>query len=405
MKLHTLHDIKILKGKRVLLRVDFNVPLKNGSGLRRHSLLLVSDDTRIQESLPTITHLQKEGARVIIATHLGRPDGKPSPEFRLDPVAKHLEKLLGTDVVKLDDCIGKKVEVAISNMKDGDVLMLENMRFHAEEELNDPAFSQALASLADLFVNEAFGASHRAHSSVCGVAKFLPAYAGLLMEKEISALSPLLHHPHKPLTLIIGGAKIDTKIGLLKNFLDIADTILIGGGLANTFLASEGFNIGASFYEEQKVEVARDIVGEAELKGKKILIPEDVVVADEIGETVETAIVPVEDVEGHMKILDIGEKTRRKFIEEIEKSRTIIWNGPLGLYEFTPFASGTKEIAKAISILHGKATTVIGGGDTIDALHRAGIDSKQFTHISTGGGAMLEFLEGKKLPGIEALKR
>lgn len=394
--LRTLKQIKNIKGKHVLLRVDFNVPIdKTG----------VTDDTRIRETLPTIKFLLKKSAKVIVITHLGRPEGKIVDGLKLDSVASSLQKLLKKKVHKLHNCIGKPVETAIKKMKTGEVILLENIRFHPEEEKCDPKFSKELAELGDIFVNDAFAACHRAHASTYGISKYLPSYAGFLVENELKHLSPLLKNVKKPLTIIVGGAKVNTKIGLLKSFFKKADYILIGGALANTFLAAQGFDVGKSLYEKDKIELARELLMSADKKGQKIVLPEDVIVADIITEYAKTLDLPLEDIEGNMKILDIGSRTRKTFTDIIAKSKTIIWNGPMGLYEFTPFCSGTRTIANALSLLGRKAKTYLGGGDTIDALSRCNIPRKKFTFVSTGGGAMLEFLEGKKLPGIEALTK
>lgn len=397
--LRTLRHLKFLRNRRVILRVDFNVPIdKRG----------VTDDTRIRETLPTIKFLLKKGAKVIVITHLGRPEGHVVDSLKLDLVAGRVQKLLKKKAVKLHNCVGKSVEAAVKKMKPGDIVLLENIRFHPEEEACAPSFTKALANLGEIFVNDAFAACHRKHASTAGVAKYLPAYAGFLIEKEIKHLSPLLKNPKKPITLIVGGAKVDTKIGLLKNFMDKTETILIGGALANTFLAAEGFDIGKSLYEKNKVDAARELLMLAEKRGVRVELPSDVVVADFATEYAKTVDLPLEDVEGNMKILDIGSRTRARFINIIKKSRTVIWNGPLGLYEFTPFASGTKMIAEALAgqaKLKGKVGSYLGGGDTLDALKRLGIPVKKFTFVSTGGGAMLEFLEGRKLPGIEVLMK
>lgn len=394
--LRTLKDLKNIKGKRVLVRVDFNVPIdKRG----------VTDDTRIRETLPTLKFLLKKGAKVIVMTHLGRPEGKVVDSLKLDAVAKALQKILKKKVHKLLNCVGPSVTPTINKMKPGEVVLLENVRFHPEEEACEPKFTKQLASLGDIFVNDAFAACHRKHASTAGIAKYLPAYAGLLVEREIKFLSPLLKKMPRPCTLVVGGAKIDTKIGLIKNFFGKADTILIGGALANTFLAAEGYDIGKSLYEANKIDVARDILMLAEKRGQKIVIPDDVIVADIATEYAKTADLPLEDIEGDMKILDIGTQTQEQYADILKSSKTIIWNGPMGLYEFTPFASGTKTIAKTLAGLKGKAKTYIGGGDTIDGLKRCGFSTQKFTFVSTGGGAMLEFLEGKKLPGIAVLEK
>lgn len=397
MKLRTLKQLKNAKDKRVLLRVDFNVPIdKTG----------VTDDTRIRECLPTIKYLLKKKTKLIIITHLGRPEGKVVDRLKLDAVYDRLRKILKMrppHINKVHTCLGKSVENAIAKMKGGDVLMLENIRFHPEEELCEKNFTSSLAKLGEAFVNDAFAACHRKHSSTAGIAKYLPSYAGFLVEKEIKGLTPLLKSKKKNLTVIVGGAKIDTKIGLIKNFLKKAKYILIGGGLANTFLAAEGFDVGKSFYEPAKTETAQNILMAASKTKTKIILPGDVIVADVVTAYAGRMDIPIKDVEGDMKILDIGSLTREKFVSIIKKSKIIVWNGPLGVYEFTPFASGTKQIAKAIAAMKNKAKTYIGGGDTIDAMARLKISRKNFTHVSTGGGAMLEFLENKELPGIKVL--
>lgn len=382
MQLRTLATAE-LTGKRVLLRTDFNVPIQDGA---------VQDKTRLEESLPTLRFLIEKGCKVVIATHLGRPKGKVDPEFKLDLVASELSKLLGTPVTKLNDCVGADVEAAVNAMTPGQVVLLENLRFHPEEEANDPAFAAALAKLAEIYVSDAFGTVHRAHASTEGVAHLLPAYAGLLVEKEVNVLSGLIENPARPLCLLVGGAKVDTKIGILEKFLDMADTFIIGGALANTFLKAQGYDVGASLYEEDKLDVARKFLAGA--AGKTVLLPVDAVVAE--GQTVD-----VNAVSGALKILDLGAKTIELYSAAIKNSKTIIWNGPMGLYEMSPFAVATQAIAKAVA--ESGAVSVLGGGDTIDAVHHFGYTGKEFSHLSTGGGAMLEFLEGKELPGIKVL--
>jgi len=394
MKLKTLKtaakEIK-LQDKTVLLRVDYNVPVDNGR---------VSDDTRITESLPTIEFLLKKGAKIIILTHLGRPKGVDE-NLRLNPIADHLSKLLKKPVIKVDSCIGPAVETAIDALHKGDILILENTRFHKEEEENDPEFAKKLAGYADLYVSDAFGTVHRAHASTEGVAHYLPSFAGFLIEKEIKNLEPLLKKPKKPFVLVIGGAKIDTKIGILENFIHKADSILIGGGLANTFLAAKGFDVGASLCEKDKIETAQKIMLEAEKTKCNLMLPEDVIVADQISNNAAIADAEITGVEGDMQILDIGKRSVVKFIEILNKAKTVIWNGPVGLYEKKAFERGTKEIALCLADC--KADTYLGGGDTLDAIKGLGINEKSYTHVSTGGGAMLEFLEGKELPGIKVL--
>lgn len=394
MKLKTLKtaakEIK-LKDKTVLLRVDYNVPVENGR---------VCDDTRITESLPTIEFLLKKGTKIILMSHLGRPKGVEE-KLRLNTVADHLSKLLKKPVIKVDSCIGPAVEAAVSAMHKGDILMLENTRFHKEEEENNPEFSKKLAGYGDLFVSDAFGTVHRAHASTEGVAHYLPSYAGFLIEKEIKNLEPLLKKPAKPFVLVIGGAKIDTKIGILENFIHKADTILIGGGLANTFLAAKGFDVGSSLCETDKVEIAQKIMLEADKAKCNLVLPEDVKVADDISNTSVVADAEITGVEGNMQILDIGDKSLEKYIEILKKAKTVIWNGPVGLFEKKAFENGTKEIA--LFLANSRAKTYLGGGDTVEAIKRFGINEKSYTHVSTGGGAMLEFLEGKELPGIKVL--
>lgn len=396
MKIRTIEDIPEIKGKKILLRVDFNVPLEENGEVR--------DDTRIKESLPTIKKLMEEGGRTIIMSHLGRPKGKVDESLRLTKVTEHLEKLLKTPVKKSPEILGEETEKIIAEMEDGDIAMLENIRFTPEEEECEPEFTKKLAELGDIFINDAFGAAHRKHASTAGLADHLPAHAGLLMEKEIKALSPLLSDEiEKPLTVIFGGAKIDTKIGIIKNFLGKADYFLVGGALANTFLAAAGYNVGESLYEKDKIETARNIMLDCEKRKEHFILPHDVICAEEISEEAQTLDVPVEDVMGDMKILDIGKWTTEKYCDILEKSKTVIWNGPLGLSEHTPFQKGTKTVAEFLA--KHDCVSIIGGGDTADAIKNLGIDESGFTHISTGGGACIEFLSGDKLPGIEALKK
>lgn len=392
MNIRSLKKAALTK-KRVLIRVDFNVPVENGQ---------ILDDSRIVATLPTLKYLLAKKAKIVIMSHLGRPDGKKVKDLKMDPVAKHLSKLLKKPVTKMDECVGAKVEKTVSQMKPGDIVFLENTRFYKEEEKCDAKFSKKLASLGDVYVVDSFGTAHRAHASTYGVAKYLPAYAGLLMEKEVKTLTELMKKTVHPLTIIIGGAKIDTKIGLITNFLPTADYFLIGGGLANTFLAAEGYDIGKSLYEKDKVSVAQEIMLAAEVLQDKFVIPTDAIVADEISDTAEILDLPVEDVMGEMKILDVGKKTLIKFVEAIKKSKTVVWNGPVGLFEKKPFGNGTKVIAQILANAK-NCKTIIGGGDTVDALKHFGISEKKFTHVSTGGGAMLEFLEGNKLPGVEII--
>lgn len=388
MKFRTLSEAPV-EGKTVLLRTDFNVPVKEGK---------VQDDTRLQESLPTIQELVRRGAKVVIVTHLGRPKGV-TEELRLDLVGSALSVLLGKPVKKLNDCVGPEVKAAILAMVPGDVVLLENVRFHPEEEANDSAFAKALAKGCDLFVNDAFGTIHRAHASTVGVAAYLPAYAGLLVAKEVEVLSGILEHPEAPVALVMGGAKIDTKIGILEKFLSIADTFIIGGALANTFLAAQGHSVGSSLCEADKVEIAKKFLEAAQ--GKVVLLPVDAVVASDVTVGLPYQEVSVDEVPADQKILDIGSKTIALYAEALAKSKTILWNGPMGLYENPAFEKGTRGVAEAIAA--GSAVKVLGGGDSIDAVNHFGIAHEKFTHISTGGGAMLEFLEGKMLPGVQVL--
>ena len=394
MKLKTLHDLDP-KGKRVLLRVDFNVPIDDNGD--------VTDDTRIREAVPTIKHLVERGARVIVMSHMGRPKGKVMDDLRLDKVARKLSDIIAMPVKKVHECIGEGVKYMVGTMKDGEILVLENTRFYHGEEMNDREFTSQIAALGDVFVSDAFGTVHRAHATTVGLADFLPAYAGLLLEREIEVLSALLESPKRPIVLIMGGAKIDTKIGVLKNFIGKADAFLIGGGLANTFLHAAGHNVGKSLCEFDKADIAREIMLSAEKAQEKFILPSDSIVASEISEVAETIHVPVHDIDGDMKIFDIGEKSIERFCEVIKTAGTVIWNGPVGLYEYSPFANGTCKIAQAVADC--KGVTILGGGDTIDAINKFGIPKESFTHISTGGGAMLEFLEGKELPGVKILKK
>ncbi|HLG25840.1 MAG TPA: phosphoglycerate kinase [Candidatus Gracilibacteria bacterium] len=392
MKVKSLKDLDV-SGKKVLLRVDFNVPLENGK---------IMDDTRMTAALPTIEHLLKSGAKIIVMSHLGRPEEEGKEGLKMDPIAKHLGELLKKPVKKLDACIGPDVQKAVADMKAGDVIMLENTRFYDEEEQCDDNFCKELAALADLYVTDSFGTAHRKHATTYGIAKHLPAYAGLLMEKEITTLSEIMKDTEKPLAIIMGGSKIETKIGLIRNFLPRADYFLIGGGLANTFLAAEGFDVGASLYEKEKIPMAQEIMLAAESLKDRFLLPIDAVVADQIGDNVPSLDLPLEDVEGDMKILDIGKRTVKLYTEVIKKAKTIIWNGPLGLFEKKAFAEGTAQMVRAIANNKG-AKTIIGGGDTIDSIKNLGISLDSFTHVSTGGGAMLQFLEGTALPGVEII--
>jgi len=384
----TVRDIEV-KGKRVLVRVDFNVPLAGGE---------VADDTRIKAALPTIHYLLEQGAAVILTSHLGRPKGQVREDLRMDPVARRLFELLGQEVVKVDDCIGPQVEAAAARLKPGEVLLLENLRFHKEETENDPTFASKLAALAEVYVNDAFGAAHRAHASVSGVPAYLPAVAGFLMEKELNFLGRALERPERPFVAILGGAKISDKIGVIENLLGKVDTLLIGGGMANTFLKAQGYEVGESLVEEESLPLAREIMTKA---GKRLVLPHDVVVADAFDAQAQAKTVDVDEVPPGWRILDIGPKTVEHFGERLASAKTVIWNGPMGVFEFPRFAQGTVIIAQKLAQI--EALTIIGGGDTVAAVRQAGLADKM-SHISTGGGASLEFLEGKTLPGVAALE-
>lgn len=398
MKLKTIEDIQDLKGKRVILRVDFNTPLTDpdSNGHRE-----VADNTRIREALPTIKYLLGNKAKLIIVTHLGRPKGKIVDDLVTDPLARELKKLLKHPVRKLDAVTTDSVHEETDKMKDGEIIMLENIRFRNEEEACDEQYTRELASLADIFVNDAFGAAHRRHSSTAGLSDHLPSYAGYLMQKEVEALSSVMDNPAHPLTMIFGGAKMDDKIGVIKNFIGKADHILVGGGIGNTFLAAAGHFMGESLVQADKIELAREIMMECQEYKTKIILPHDLLVASELTDTAETCEVGVEDLVNDMKSFDLGKWSTEKFCNMIADSKTIIWNGPVGVFEKTPFQHGTRSIAKTIA--ETDCVSILGGGDTINAISKFGIPNNKFTHVSTGGGASLEFLEGKELPGIKAL--
>jgi phosphoglycerate kinase len=387
----TIRDMEVT-GKRVLVRVDFNVPLdKNGQ---------VTDDTRIRAALPTIEYLIHQKARVILVSHLGRPKGQVNEKYVMDPVAGRLSKLLGRPVLKADDCIGDVARQVINSMRDGDVVLLENVRFHSGEEKNDEKLARELAELAEVYVNDAFGTAHRAHASTAGVAEYLPAVAGFLMEKELDMLGRLLVSPERPYLAIIGGAKVSDKIAVISNLLDKVDALIIGGGMANTFLKAQGYEVGKSLLEADRVDMAKNLMAEAKNRGVKLLLPVDVVVAPGADPNAEQMTVPVDKIPADKMALDIGSQSVQNFAQYIKTSKTVIWNGPMGVFEMEPFARGTEAIAR--ELVGVKGTTVVGGGDSVAAVIRAGVADK-ITHLSTGGGATLEFLEGKKLPGIEAL--
>jgi phosphoglycerate kinase len=383
----TIKDLDALKGKRVLVRVDFNVPLKNGT---------ITDDTRIRAALPTIQYLLSQGASVVLMSHLGRPKGV-DPAQSLKPVVARLSELLGKPVKFAEDCVGPAATEAAQALQSGDVLLLENLRFHKEEEKNDPNFAKQLATLGDVYVDDAFGSAHRAHASVEAVAHFLPAVAGFLMEKEINFLGKVLESPEHPLIAILGGAKISDKLPVINNLLPLADVLIIGGGMANTFLKAEGYEMGDSLVENDAIQQARELLG---CCSGKLMLPIDVVVADSFSNDAKSEVVSVGNVKPGWRILDIGPHTTIKFRDALRSARMIVWNGPMGVFEFSNFAAGTTEIAKAVAA--SSAVTVIGGGDSVAAVEKAGVAGK-ITHISTGGGASLEFLEGKTLPGVAVL--
>ncbi len=395
MNKKTIRDIDVA-GKRVLVRVDFNVPLD----AERH----ITDDTRIKAALPTINYLLDAGAAVILMSHLGRPDGKVVDKLRLAPVAQRLSELLGKPVQTATDCIGPEVEAQAKALQPGQVLLLENLRFHKEEEKNDPEFARQLASLGDLYVNDAFGTAHRAHASTEGVTHTLPGVAGFLLEKEINFLGSALENPRRPLVAIIGGAKVSDKIKVLERLISLSDSILIGGGMANTFLKAEGYEIGDSLFEEGKLDVARDLIAKAKQKGSQFLLPTDVAIADRFAADANHKIVPSSAVPQGWRILDIGPATIESFRQALSGAQTIVWNGTLGVAEFPEFARGTDALIEILAErTKAGALTIIGGGDSAAAVEQAGAADKM-THVSTGGGASLEFLEGRTLPGVAALQ-
>lgn len=390
MEKQSVRDIDV-HGKRVFCRVDFNVPLEDGR---------ITDDTRIRAALPTIKYLVERGAKVILASHLGRPKGQVVEQLRLTPVAHRLQELLGKDVQKVDEAIGEAVEQKVAALSEGDVLLLENVRFYPGEEKNDDELARAFAALADVFVNDAFGAAHRAHATTAGIAKYLPAVAGLLLEKELDVLGKSLDKPERPFTAIIGGAKVKDKIGVIDNLLDKVDNLIIGGGLAYTFVKAKGLDIGNSLLEEDKIDLAKQFMEKAKARGVRFYMPVDAVVADRFAPDAETKVVAIEEIPADMEALDIGPQTADTYSEVVKKSQLVIWNGPMGVFEFDAFAKGTNAVAQAMADT--VATTIIGGGDSAAAVEKAGL-ADQMTHISTGGGASLEFMEGKALPGVVAL--
>ncbi len=392
MSKKTIEDINV-KGKRVLLRVDFNVPLDMNTGA-------ISDDSRIRASIPTIKYLVDHKAKVIICSHLGRPEGKVVESLRMAPAAQSLSQLMGLPVSTAFDCIGPEVESKVRKLRDGDILVLENLRFHPEEEANDPDFTQKLAKLADIYVDDAFSTAHRVHASIVGVARYLPAVAGFLMRKELNVMENLLHNPERPWACLIGGAKVSDKIGLLQNMLKKVDMLLVGGGMAATFLKAQGYEVGHSLVEDDKLDLARKLLQEAKNWTVPLLLPVDAVIAGEIKAGASTRVVPIAHIPAGSHIVDIGPKSIELFHNELRKCRTIMWNGPMGIYEMPQFAQGTRSVASFLSTLD--ATTIIGGGSSAEVVEEMRLTDKM-THVSTGGGASLKFLEGVTLPGVEVL--
>lgn len=391
MNKKTIRDIDV-KEKHVLVRVDFNVPVDEAG--------VITDDNRIRAALPTIQYLIDKGAKVILASHFGRPKGKVSDKYRLTPIARRLVELLGKPVKKTEDCIGAEVQLVTGNMKAGDVVLLENVRFYAEEEKNDAEFAKKLAGLAEVYVNDAFGTAHRAHASTAGVAAYVPAVAGFLMDKEISIMGRALAKPEHPFVAIMGGAKVADKIAVIENLLNKVDTLIIGGGMANTFIYAQGKEVGKSLCEKEKADTAREILAKAQAAGVQLLLPVDVVVADELAAGVESWNVSVDAIPADKAALDIGPESVRLFAQTLAGAKTVVWNGPMGAFETKPFDQGTMGVAQAMASVNG--VTIIGGGDSIAAVEKAGLADKM-SHISTGGGASLEFLEGCELPGVAAL--
>jgi phosphoglycerate kinase len=388
----TVKDVDV-RGKRVLVRVDFNVPLADGA---------VADDTRIRAALPTLRYLIDHGARVIVVSHLGRPKGQPDPQYSLRPVRRVLQRLLGRNVAFVDDCVGPEVHEAVGRMVDGEILMLENVRFHGGEKSNDVAFAAMLASLAELYVNDAFGAAHRAHASTAGVTEHLPAVAGLLLAREVETLTGMLENPDRPFVAILGGSKVSDKFGVIERLLDSVDTLIIGGGMCFTMLVAKGVSVGRSIVEPDWVGPARDVLSIAAERGVSILLPVDFVVSDQIVEDADTRIVGREEIPDDLMGLDIGPTTSELFKEAIASARTIFWNGPMGVFELTPFESGTHEVANAVA-RNNRAASIVGGGDSVAALKKFGLEER-VTFVSTGGGASMKLLEGATLPGVEALQ-
>ncbi|WP_405080768.1 phosphoglycerate kinase [Paenibacillus chitinolyticus] len=390
MNKKSVRDVEV-NGKRVFVRVDFNVPLENGQ---------ITDDTRIRETLPTIKFLIDKGAKVILASHLGRPKGQVNEDLRLTTVAARLSELLGKPVAKADEAVGEAVQAKVNELKDGDVLLLENVRFYPGEEKNDPELAKQFAALADLYVNDAFGAAHRAHASTEGIAHQLPAVSGLLMEKELDVLGKALNNPERPFTAIVGGSKVKDKIDVINKMLEIADNILIGGGLSYTFFKAQGHEIGQSLVDNEKLDLALGFIEKAKKLGKNFLLPVDIVISDDFSANANTNIVNIDSIPADWEGIDIGPKTRELYADVIKNSKLVVWNGPMGVFEIEPFSHGTRAVAQACADT--SAYTVIGGGDSAAAAEKFHLADKM-DHISTGGGASLEFMEGKVLPGVVAL--
>lgn len=387
----TVKDID-LKGKKVLVRCDFNVPMDDEKN--------ITDSTRIIAAIPTIKYLLENDCSIILCSHLGRPKGEFKPEFSLKPVAAELSKILGKEVIMAEDVIGEDAKTKAANLKSGEVMLLENVRFHREETDNDDGFAKELASMAEVYVNDAFGAAHRAHASTAGVAKYLPAVSGFLIEKELECLGDAINNPERPFVAILGGAKVSDKIGVIDSLLEKVDTLLIGGGMAYTFFKAQGYGVGNSICELDKLDLAKAAMEKAKAKGVNLVLPVDTKIGKEFKPDTESKTVPWTEIPDGWEGFDIGEETIKIFSEEIKKAKTVIWNGPVGLFEFPQFSIGTNSIARVLATIDAK--TIIGGGDSASAVKNAGLADKM-THISTGGGASLEFLEGKKLPGIECL--